>query len=249
MKRSAFTLPQTFWRREVPFNSKRTPACTISKQINKALSLEASVAAEQYHSPVWDKWHVYPTLNALWNINDNHLLNLSFSSDSEYPSYWSIMSNVFYSSTYTEIHGNPDLKPCSYYNLSLMWQIKRRYTLMAFASLKPDYSVQLPYQPTDRMAVILKETNFNYENSFGLHPELNIPCEADLLFPYIRLSSVLPFLQNQPCARVFHLSLYTASFLTAIGMRYYHVPIAHSLKAWLSLSGQRGTDVLHRPIR
>lgn len=39
---------------------------------------------------------------------------------------------------------------------------------MAFASLKPDYSVQLPYQTTDRMAVILKETNFDYDNSFGL---------------------------------------------------------------------------------
>ena len=140
----------------------------FSKQINKAISLEASVAAEQYHSPIWDKWRVYPTLNALWNVNDNHLLNLSFSSNSEFPSYWSTMSNVFYSSTYTEIHGNPDLKPFSYYNVNLMWQIKRRYTLMAFASLKPDYSVQLPYQPTDRMAVILKETNFNYENSFGL---------------------------------------------------------------------------------
>ncbi len=140
----------------------------FSKQINKAISLEASVAAEQYHSPIWDKWRVYPTLNALWNVNDNHLLNLSFSSNSEFPSYWSTMSNVFYSSTYTEIHGNPDLKPFSYYNINLMWQIKRRYTLMAFASLKPDYSVQLPYQPTDRMAVILKETNFNYENSFGL---------------------------------------------------------------------------------
>ena len=140
----------------------------FSKQINKAISLEASVAAEQYHSPIWDKWRVYPTLNALWNVNDNHLLNLSFSSNSVFPSYWSTMSNVFYSSTYTEIHGNPDLKPFSYYNINLMWQIKRRYTLMAFASLKPDYSVQLPYQPTDRMAVILKETNFNYENSFGL---------------------------------------------------------------------------------
>ena len=140
----------------------------FSKQINKAISLEASVAAEQYHSPVWDKWRVYPTLNALWNVNDNHLLNLSFSSNSEFPSYWSTMSNVFYSSTYTEIHGNPDLKPFSYYNVNLMWQIKRRYTLMAFASLKPDYFVQLPYQTTDRMAVIMKETNFNYENSFGL---------------------------------------------------------------------------------
>ena len=140
----------------------------FSKQINKALSLEASVAAEQYHSPIWDKWRVYPTLNALWNVNDNHLLNLSFSSNSEFPSYWSTMSNVFYSSTYTEIHGNPDLKPFSYYNVNLMWQIKRRYTLMAFASLKPDYFVQLPYQTTDRMAVIMKETNFDYSNSYGL---------------------------------------------------------------------------------
>lgn len=140
----------------------------FSKQINKAVSVEASVAAEQYHSPIWDKWRIYPTLNALWNVNDNHLLNLSFSSNSEFPSYWSTMSNVFYSSTYTEIHGNPDLKPFSYYNVNLMWQIKRRYTLMAFASLKPDYFVQLPYQTTERMAVIMKETNFDYSNSYGL---------------------------------------------------------------------------------
>ena len=140
----------------------------FSKQINKAISLEASVAAEQYHSPIWDKWRVYPTLNALWNVNDNHLLNLSFSSNSEFPSYWSTMSNVFYSSTYSEIHGNPDLKPFAYYNVNLMWQIKRRYTLMAFASLKPDYFVQLPYQTTERMAVIMKETNFDYSNSYGL---------------------------------------------------------------------------------
>ena len=140
----------------------------FSKQINKAHSLEASVAAEQYHSPIWDKWRVYPTLNALWNVNDNHLLNLSFSSNSEFPSYWSTMSNVFYSSTYSEIHGNPDLKPFAYYNVNLMWQIKRRYTLMAFASLKPDYFVQLPYQTTERMAVIMKETNFDYSNSYGL---------------------------------------------------------------------------------
>ena len=140
----------------------------FSKQVNKAFSLEASVAAEQYHSPIWDKWRVYPTLNALWNVNDNHLLNLSFSSNSEFPSYWSTMSNIFYSSTYSEIHGNPDLKPYSYYNVNLMWQIKRRYTLMAFASLKPDYFVQLPYQTTERMAVIMKETNFDYSNSYGL---------------------------------------------------------------------------------
>ena len=90
-----------------------------------------------------------------------------------------------------------------------------------------------------------------YSRPFHLtspHPEWNTPCGADLLLPYIRLSSVLPFLLSLPCVRVSHLSLYTASFLTAIVMRYYHVPIAHMSKAWLSLSGQRGTDVLLRPI-
>ena len=46
----------------------------------------------------------------------------------------------------------------------------------------------------------------------------------------------------------FATSLMGGSFLTAIGMRYCHVQIAHRSKAWLSLSGQRGTDVLHRPI-
>ncbi len=140
----------------------------FSKQVNKAVSLEASVTAEQYHSPVWNEWRIYPSLNALWNINDNHVLNLSFSSNTEFPSYWSTMSSVHYSSTYTEIHGNPNLKPYSCYDVNLMWQIKRRYTLTAFASLKPDYSVQLPYQTTDRVAVIMKETNFDYSNSFGL---------------------------------------------------------------------------------
>ena len=140
----------------------------FSKQVNKAISLEASVAAEQYHSPMWNKWRIYPTLNALWGINENHLLNLSFNSNSVFPSYWSTMSNVFYSSTYSEIHGNPDLKPYSEYNVNLLWQIKRRYTLSAFANLRPDYSVQLPYQTADRMAVIMKETNFDYSNNFGL---------------------------------------------------------------------------------
>ena len=38
----------------------------ISKQINERISLEASVEAEQYHSPQWNKWHIYPTLNASW---------------------------------------------------------------------------------------------------------------------------------------------------------------------------------------
>ncbi len=140
----------------------------FSKQINKDISLEASVEAEQYHSPVWDKWRIYPTLNALWNISEDHVLNLSLSSNSEFPDYWAIMSNVFHSSIYSEIWGNPDLKPSSDYNVSLMWQAKQRYSLTFSADLCPDYFTQLPYQTSDRMAVIMKEINFDYNRSMML---------------------------------------------------------------------------------
>ncbi len=140
----------------------------LSKQIGQSLSLEASVTAEQYHATKWNEWRIYPQFNAMWNINTKNMLNLSFSSEAVYPSYWSTMSSIYYASAYSEIWGNPDLKPMSKYDINLMWQINRRYTFTAFAMLEPDYFVQMAYQPSDRMAVIMKETNFDYSNYFGL---------------------------------------------------------------------------------
>ena len=140
----------------------------FSKQIGQSFSLDASLTAEQYHATKWNEWRFYPQFNAMWNINPQNMLNLSFSSETIYPTYWSTMSSIYYSSAYSEIWGNPDLKTASSYNLDLMWQLNRKYTLTAFAQFEPDYFVQLAYQPSDRMAVIMKETNFDYSNNFGL---------------------------------------------------------------------------------
>ena len=140
----------------------------LSKQIGKSLSFDASLTMEQYHATKWNEWRVYPQFNAMWNINPKNMLNLSFSSEAVYPSYWSTMSSIYYASAYSEIWGNPDLKPMSKYEVNLMWQLNHKYTLLAFAQFEPDYFVQLPYQTSDRMAVIMKETNFDYSNCFGL---------------------------------------------------------------------------------
>ena len=140
----------------------------FSKQIGQSLSLDASVTAEQYHATKWNEWRIYPQFNAMWNINEKNMLNLSFSSEAIYPSYWSTMSSIYYASVYSEIWSNPDLKPMSKYDINLMWQLNRNYTFTAFVMLEPDYFVQMAYQPTDRMAVIMKETNFDYSNYFGL---------------------------------------------------------------------------------
>lgn len=144
----------------------------FSKQFGESLSIESSVEAEQYHAPKWNDWRLYPSFSLMWNAGKQHLLNLSFSSQADYPSYWSTMSSIYYTSAYSEIWGNPYLKPRSQYELNLMWQLKQRYTFSAFATWQPDYFVQLAYQPSDRMAVIMKETNFDYSNLFGLNSSI-----------------------------------------------------------------------------
>ncbi len=138
------------------------------KQMGRTISIDGSLAVENYHTPIWNDWRVYPSLNATWVINQHHLLNLAFSSDATYPSYWSTMSQIYYSSPYSEIWGNPLLKPSRDYSTSLTWQINRKYTLVFFADINADYFVQLPYQTSDRMAVIMKEVNFNHRNTFGM---------------------------------------------------------------------------------
>ena len=154
---------------EVNFDEQRFNGYIgFSKQFGKALSLETTLAIENYHTPQWNDWRVFPTLNAAWQVNSYHTLNLSFNSNATYPSYWSTMSQIYYSSAYSEIWGNPLLRPSKNYDTSLSWLIKGRYTLVAFAHICNDYAIQLPYQLSNRMAVVMQDVNFNHRNIFGL---------------------------------------------------------------------------------
>ncbi len=83
----------------------------MSKQFSEQISVEASVEAEQYHSPLWHKWHVYPTLSASWKADPNNTLDLSFSSNSTFPSYWTTMSSIYYASTIWRYGGTPTSNP------------------------------------------------------------------------------------------------------------------------------------------
>lgn len=145
-----------------------SPYVGISKQFGKKLSLDASVTVENYNSLRWNEWRVYPSLNAMWNINKDNMLNLSFNSNAKYPSYWSTMSSIYYMSLYSELWGNPELKSASIYKLNLMWRHKQRYSVSLFADIKVDNAMQQAYQPSDRVAVIFKSINFNYRDMLGV---------------------------------------------------------------------------------
>ena len=134
----------------------------------KTVSAELGVQAENYYTPDWKKWRIYPTLNVMWKANDNNSLNFSFSSNATYPSYWTLMNSVFHSSTYTEVWGNPELKPQSDYDITATWRFYTKYTLTAFCSIQDNWMTQLPYQTSDRMAVLMQYVNFNYRHNAGL---------------------------------------------------------------------------------
>ena len=145
-----------------------SPYVGISKQFGKKLSLDASITVENYNSLKWNEWRIYPSFNAMWNINKENMLNFSFNSNAKYPSYWSTMSSIYYMSSYSEIWGNPELKYASIYKFNLMWRYKQRYSVSLFADIKIDNAMQLSYQPADRVAVIFKSINFNYRDMLGV---------------------------------------------------------------------------------
>lgn len=140
----------------------------FSKAFGQKLSLDASFAAELYHSDVWDEWMFYPTLNVTYIPSAGNMFQFSLSSDKEYPDFWSVNSSIAHMSTYSEIHGNPDLKPASDYSSSLTYILKNKYMFTAFFNHTQDYFVQTLYQMPNQLTEVYKVLNFDYQQQFGL---------------------------------------------------------------------------------
>ncbi|WP_321331227.1 outer membrane beta-barrel family protein [uncultured Bacteroides sp.] len=140
----------------------------FNKSLGEKLSLDFSLAAELYHTDVWNEWTVYPTLNLNYTLAEGHILQLAFTADKEYPSYWSTNNTVAYSNSYTEIHGNPLLKPSRSYESSLTYIMKSKYVLTAYFNHQPDYFTQVPYQSSEKLVEINRYDNFNFKQQAGL---------------------------------------------------------------------------------
>ncbi|NDW12830.1 signal protein [Bacteroides sp. 214] len=144
----------------------------FSTTFGEKLSLDASFAAERYKTTVWDEWAFYPTLNLSYYAAPEHIFQFSFSGDKQYPPFWSVNNAIAYTSAYTEIHGNPELKPNSEYQATLTYILKSKYMFSAFYNYEPDYSTQVPYQRPDRLVEVYKNLNFDYKKQLGLQASI-----------------------------------------------------------------------------
>lgn len=140
----------------------------FSKSFNEKLSMDASFAAELYHTDIWNEWMFYPTINVNYIPAPGHIIQLAVSSDKKYPSYWEMNNTVGYIGVYTEIHGNPDLKPSMEYKSNLVYIIKGKYVFSAYFNHDKNYAIQTLYQRPDKLVEIYQTLNFDYKQQFGL---------------------------------------------------------------------------------
>ena len=149
----------------------------FSKSFGQKLMTDFSLAVERYKTPVWDEWDVYPVLNLTYLPADGHILQLNFSSDKSYPDYWAVQDVISYlGGGYSEIHGNPLLKPAIDYSTSLTYILKSKYVFRAWFNHTKDRAVQTLYQSPDELLELYKYLNFDFEQQAGL--QASIPFKA-----------------------------------------------------------------------
>lgn len=139
----------------------------FSKSIGERLSFSASVTGEYYKMASYHNWSFYPSAELTYMAGSAHILQLSFSSDKTYPGYWDLSESTGYISGYEEIQGNPMLKPSTDYSVNLNYIFKNKYIFSLSYDYEPDLFQQLAYQSTERLSLIYKTLNWDFQQSFA----------------------------------------------------------------------------------
>ena len=141
----------------------------FNKTFGQKLMLDASLTGEWYRTPVWNEWDMYPVFNLTYLPAQGHILQLGFNSDKAYPAYWEVQDAVSYlGGGYSEIQGNPLLKPSKDYQLSLSYILKSKYVFTAWFNHNKDYTVQTLYQSPRELLEIYRSVNFDFLQQAGL---------------------------------------------------------------------------------
>ncbi|WP_308757235.1 outer membrane beta-barrel protein [uncultured Bacteroides sp.] len=140
---------------------------SLSKNWATGTSLSVSATGEYYTIGNYHKWAVYPQASLTYLKSPQHTFQLSLSTDKTYPGYWDMQSSVTYLNGYSELQGTPGLRPMTNYNLNGTYILKQKYIFGLFYMHTSDYFAQTPYQAIDRLALIYKNTNWNYMRMVG----------------------------------------------------------------------------------
>ncbi len=138
----------------------------VGRQFGK-VGFSASLAGEYYRLGDYENWSLYPQASLNWIPSERHIVQLNFSSDKRYPSYWEMQGAVSYIDGYSEIHGTSGLRPSRSYEAQAVYIYRQKYIFVLFWNEQPDYFVQAAWQASDRLALIYQSLNWNFNRQWG----------------------------------------------------------------------------------
>ena len=150
---------------------------STGKQYTNGVNFRISATGEYYKIGNYKKYSFYPQASLTWFKNPNHIWQSSVSTNKNYPSYWALQSAVTYIDGYSEVHGTPGLHPSTTYDLNVNYIYRQKYVAGLFHTYRKEYFSQVPYQSSERLALIYKMLNWDYMATTGVN--VVIPVKVD----------------------------------------------------------------------
>lgn len=149
----------------------------VSKSFGEHFSATVGLKGEYFKSDyqstkenmnLWKDWALFPTASLSYTISPRHILQFNVSSEKIYPGYWELSPQKQPLNSYSDIVGNPLLKPYRSYEGQLVYIFRQKYMLIAFCEYTPDYFVQLPYQSDTELKNVFNWVNMDFSMEAGL---------------------------------------------------------------------------------
>lgn len=142
------------------FLKKGTLSAGISCQHHKAMTNPDGKI-------LWNRNTWYPTLGFTWRFSPTHVLQLSFSNEKRYPSYWQQTPTTTYRSSYVSIAGNPQLKPSDDYMFRTVYIFRSKYIFQLFGTRSVRNIRQTLVQSPDQLQAVYRVSNLDYHDTYG----------------------------------------------------------------------------------
>lgn len=148
----------------------------VSKSFGERFSATVGLKGEYFKSDyassrenmnLWNEGALFP-VSLSYTFSPRHILQFDISSDKTYPGYWQVSPQVTPLNSYSEVAGNPLLKPYRTYEGQMVYIFRQKYMLVAFCEYTPDYFVQLPYQSDTELKTVFRFENMDYSLEAGL---------------------------------------------------------------------------------
>lgn len=149
----------------------------VSKSFGERFSATVGLKGEYFKSDyassrenmnLWNEEALFPTVSLSYTFSPRHILQFDISSDKTYPGYWQVSPQVTPLNSYSEVAGNPLLKPYRTYEGQMVYIFRQKYMLVAFCEYTPDYFAQLPYQSDTELKTVFRFENMDYSLEAGL---------------------------------------------------------------------------------